>query len=328
MSFIERFFSVRFDEITRRTIVTVLGFKIKLAGDALRKNKFSDFKDAGGNITECPNADGLFRIIQLTNLEILKRVDEICKENNLDLWLSFGTLLGAVRHKGYIPWDDDIDVEMTREHYNKLIEILDADENSDFYTELAHTKTDVNIFLKIKHKRIPGVFIDITPIDFINSNLSKKERLQLSKRVKIFRKLMNFKIRYWLKKNNIKALRDYVNRKNAQFFGLSKPITVKEPDIAWGLDYQHKLQEYLIHSYSTYFPLKEIEFEGIKFKSINKEGVYLNEVYGEYMNWPSKIYAHHFCFKKGTSIEEYFGEEAFAELQKFLNKSKQELENI
>ena len=328
MAFLGSLFSVRFDEDTRRTIITILGFKIKLAGAALRKNKFSDFKEAGGNITECPKAEGLFRIIQFANLEILKKVDSICRENNLDLWLSFGTLLGAVRHKGYIPWDDDIDVEMTREHYEKLIEIINADENSDFYTELVHTKTDVNIFLKIKHKYIPGIFIDITPVDFINSKLSKKERLKLSNRIKFYRKLMNLKIRYFLKMNDEQALKRYILKKTSKFFNLTTLMRTETPDVAWGLDYQHKLQDYLVHPYSTYFPLKEIEFEGENFKCVNDEQLLLSEIYGNYMSWPSKIYAHHFWFKEGTSLEEFFGEDAFLELQKFLNKSKQELENI
>ena len=328
LSILKKIFSIRFDEVTRRTIITFLGFKIRLAGKALKENKYSKFRDAGGDITQAPKADGLFRIIQLANLEILKRVDEICKQNNLDLWLTFGTMLGAVRHKGFIPWDDDIDVEMPRDHYNKLIAIINSMDNSDLYTELIHSKKDVNIFLKIRHKKIPHIFIDITPIDYTNKKLSKNGRLKLSRKIKFFRRLMNLKIRPLLKENKEKQILEYIFEKSQNFFKFTATPQIEQSDIVWGIDYQHRFNDYLVYSYDTYFPLKEIEFEGYKFKCVNDEKTFLLEMYGQYMNWPSKIYAHHFIFKKDQSVKDYFGAKAFEELKLFLNKTEEELENI
>lgn len=126
-------FSITYDKDDCRTVVRFLGIKIKFAGKELKDNKFQDFKDAGGKITDAPQADGPLRITQLANYQLMKKVDAYCREHDLKLWLTFGTLLGAVRHGGFIPWDDDIDVEMTRADYQKLIELLNADyEKLDF----------------------------------------------------------------------------------------------------------------------------------------------------------------------------------------------------
>lgn len=329
MSFLSKIFSIYYNEVSRRYIVNFFGFRIKIASKALAYNKFQEFKDAGGDITDTPKAEGLFRIIQLANLEILKKVDEICKENNLDLWLTFGTLLGAVRHGGFIPWDDDIDVEMTRKQYLQLKKIIDdLGDKTDLYTELIHNKKDVNFFLKIRHKKISHIFIDITPIDEIKMQLDRKQRLKLSNKIKFIRKLMNLKIRKYLKQNDEKKISDYITRKSEQIFKFSEKEDIKNSDIVWGIDFQHKVNKYLVYSHSTYFPLKEIEFEGIKFKCVNNEHDFLTDMYGDYMAWPTKLYAHHSAFEEKQTPEGYFGEDGFKELQKFLNKTNEELNCI
>ena len=63
--------------------------------------------------------------LQEYELDILKYFDKICKDNNLEYFLAYGSLIGAMRHKGFIPWDDDIDIQMPRPDYNRFIEIYD-----------------------------------------------------------------------------------------------------------------------------------------------------------------------------------------------------------
>ena len=71
------------------------------------------------------NPDGsLLRRQQLRMLEILVEIDKICQHHQIPYWLSSGTLIGAVRHNGFIPWDDDLDIEMMRSDYLRLMDIL------------------------------------------------------------------------------------------------------------------------------------------------------------------------------------------------------------
>lgn len=76
------------------------------------------------------------RDLQLEMLKLLKIVDKVCRANNIEYWLDFGTLLGAVRHKGFIPWDDDIDLCVASDDYHKLLDLLDVE-----------AKTNKDIFL-------------------------------------------------------------------------------------------------------------------------------------------------------------------------------------
>ena len=117
---------------------------------------------------------------QLRTLEILKIVDIICREHDINYWLSSGTLLGAVRHKGFIPWDDDVDIEMLRDDFKKFNEIIPQYLPENF--KLQNHKTDKCYywpFSKVRDERYPikevcntdirykyhGVYIDVFCIE-------------------------------------------------------------------------------------------------------------------------------------------------------------------
>jgi len=111
-------------------------------------------------------------------LEILDFIDDICKKNNIPYFLSYGSMLGAVRHKGMIPWDDDIDISLYREDYNKLIDsinksnhpkykVLDYN-NSDWYFHNFAAIIDNSTIIKDTVKYKPhdtSIFVDVFPID-------------------------------------------------------------------------------------------------------------------------------------------------------------------
>lgn len=82
------------------------------------------FLDKGIDITSFPKATGNLRDYQQANTELLRLFHEVCQKHQLTYWLDWGTLLGAVRHNGFIPWDDDLDVSMPREDFNKAKKII------------------------------------------------------------------------------------------------------------------------------------------------------------------------------------------------------------
>ena len=111
-------------------------------------------------------------------LGILKKFDQICRENNLEYSLAYGTMLGAVRHHGFIPWDDDIDVFMKRDDYEKLMSLQYEDEQYEVKS-YRYTKGYYYPFSKMIDKttclnepwraeKNMGVYIDIFPLDLIN----------------------------------------------------------------------------------------------------------------------------------------------------------------
>lgn len=120
-----------------------------------------------------------------TEQEILDVFHEVCEKNNLRYSLAFGTLIGAIRHKGFIPWDDDIDVFMPRADYEKLLEIWDAVAPKEYLLQTPYNELDyTNNFAKIRKnhttfiqdeseyekKYHKGIFIDVFPGDRVATN--------------------------------------------------------------------------------------------------------------------------------------------------------------
>lgn len=130
-------------------------------------------------------SDSVVKQLQKKELEILKFVDKFCQTQDIPYFLSAGTLLGAIRHKGFIPWDDDIDLGMTRENYERFVKLIpEALENTEYMLQTYQTDAGYPLpFLKIINLNTTlvennakngnaknGVFIDIFPFDIVPDN--------------------------------------------------------------------------------------------------------------------------------------------------------------
>lgn len=284
-----------------RNLITILGFKIKIAKREIAKerqeNVFYQYKKDKIDITKVPPAQGLLRDIQLANLALLKELAYVCEKNNFKYILDAGTLLGAIRHKGFIPWDDDIDILMFREDYEKIVSAFkNTTRNSDIYAEYHRDKdTNSQYFIKIKHKKCPFLGVDIFPLDTYGKHLSLKEQLKATNKI--------CKILKHLKKEidpNIsnKETKTILTKTMKEKILLSS--TNENGDFVYGVDFAHKLKNWFLDR-DIVLPLRKIQFEDSKYTTVNKPKEFLKNIYGDYMKYPKKIKILHYSYKNLTS---------------------------
>lgn len=148
---------------SRRTnykIVSILGIPVlkKKLHSQTKWEQLSHQLTIATDVQHIPGAQGIMRVMQLSALQLLKKIDEVCKKHGLTYWLDYGTLLGAVRHQGFIPWDDDIDISMLREDWEKMRELLD----DEFGT--GNFSYNMMGFIQI-HYKDTTMQVDIFPFD-------------------------------------------------------------------------------------------------------------------------------------------------------------------
>lgn len=272
-------------------LIKILGIKFRILKPSNKKRVSVDYTQYS-DITQIPPADGFLRDYQLALLSILKEMDRVCVSHNIRYWLSGGTLLGAMRHKGFIPWDDDVDTDMMRKDYEKFPAIFNAyTTNPDLYCELWRDENaSATCILKIRHRKISQAFVDIFPHDFYYTDVRGNDKKILNNKIKNIRK--------WISLNPFR-IADIVSLekffKNITEEKINEKIEVDEsikPSIHWGIDFPHRWNNW-IYDYEQIFPLKKIEFEGYKFNCPNDADFMLKNIYGNYMSFPKSICPHH-----------------------------------
>lgn len=302
-----KLFGKEYNERTKHLIYYLAGIRI------IRKDKCTILKEENNylksvinaiGIDKIPQASGELRQWQLECLDLLKTFDKICRENGLQYWLDFGTLLGALRHKGFIPWDDDIDTSMLYSDLEKLLPILrERLKNSDFYLREYHKN---NFQIRIRHKKY-NLGMDIFPVyEYPKSSLTMEEKENLIAQISQKRKL--FEQKYCKKfndKTDINKIRECIAKLQDTF--IPKDELPSNPVLVRGIDYSYAQNEFIIPN-DYIFPLCEIEFEGCKFLSPNKSAEYLTYLFGEWMNMPKSfigIYEHFYSdYKNKKDIKD------------------------
>lgn len=246
--------------------------------------------------------------VKKIELDMLIVFDKICRENNIKYFLGGGTFLGAVRHKGFIPWDDDIDVAMERSEYERFCQIAEKELPSDMHLQNYHTEPNCGlVFAKIRKDGTvmsenyshhidmhQGVWIDIFPFDHVPND--SKKRQSLRKKVLVLKNLYIIKCGYNNPHPESLAYRiAYAVCKVVNLF-IPREWLIKKVD-ANVRCLQNQKTDYLF-PYGGAYPNKdttpailldeyeEYDFEGHKFMSLKDYDAYLSQLYGNYMELP------------------------------------------
>ncbi len=243
------------------------------------------------------NPEGsLLRRQQLRMLDILLEVDRICKRHDIPYWLSSGTLIGAMRHNGFIPWDDDLDIEMMRTDYLRLMEVL-PEELPDWLA-LQNDETDPNYFYcyaKVRDRRSrmqekcaydrrwkeQGIYIDIFPLERHPIWLHKLTERTIGHMYKIWRTSSDDqkairKVRRIFDVNN-RAVYPCL-RALLRVAACIRPLRV----ITSGMGIPFHNPRYL----DEIFPLTTHTFEGHQLPVPANADAHLRHIYGDYMQLP------------------------------------------
>ncbi|MBQ8635886.1 LicD family protein [bacterium] len=268
----------------------IFGIKLNCLRASIKKErkKLAQYYQSFENASDIPKAQGGLKLIQDANRGFLKAFDKICEENNLRYWIDFGTLLGAIRHGGFIPWDDDIDIAMPREDYEKLIENHTKyfENEPNFKLSFENNKKN-KCFVKLSHKHSHNLFIDIFPYDFYHSNLNDEEKKELSTKIDKVRKAKLKK-----KFKTIEEVRRNFKTITTNYILDNKLPNNKNGAVFMAIDFPHGHKNKAM-DYEDIFPLKKINFDGSELLAPNNPQNILKTLFGDYMKIPKDSYPRH-----------------------------------
>lgn len=238
-------------------------------------------------------------------LQILDNIDQFCREHDIKYSLAFGTLLGAVRHGGYIPWDDDIDLMMTRDNYNKFRKEYQSDKYPfvDIKTDSYHPvplgkvyDSRTYFYYRGSIKRKYGVFVDIFPIDNMPSDILEREKWV--KRINKLILLNSIKCDPWLVLFKSKGgLISKSYRTIIKLFACSKQIHNElencytqydglETDFMGAPMIFNNMDVWRVYPKECFQEYSFMNFEGKQYMAIREYDNFLKIRYGDYMQLP------------------------------------------
>lgn len=220
----------------------------------------------------------MLKKIQDLSFELLEFTNNVCEKYNLEYSLDGGTLLGAVRHKGFIPWDDDLDIFMMRKESLKFNEVIDFEiENHDLKgvidaSKERHPKSGVIAFTQLQvpsrvFRYMTLAHLDVFPFDYIINPPENIEELFKKAKVEYHKNLENGM-------NKLDVINDYYKKLNLSFE--KQDFIIPCVENAWGNAIKFKLFET-----NQLLPFKKIRFGDKDYPCFNNPAYYLTAAYGE-----------------------------------------------
>ena len=247
--------------------------------------------------------------VQTLCLELLDFVNKICIKHDIKWWLDFGTLLGAIRHENFIPWDDDIDIGIMRKDYHKFIEVM-FDElkrnNLNNYIDVVYrwrkhegkvVNGTLHFFIRDEQvgENIILAAVDFFPYDFMSDYDNNYDNFGVSYN----RSLRNFyqmlcrgddTSKLYMGLDYSEIIDGYYNELNLTYDEDKYIIPGVEGAFAYS---GTNLYELIVLKYSNIFPLKESKFREYTFPVPNDSDFYLNQIYGDnHMEIPKDVRTH------------------------------------
>ncbi len=275
----------------------------------LEKDLFSAYKQSiklVENLTKqidvnalLPCRDKDLRNHQLKMAEFMYQMSEFFEQQGLEYFLLGGSLIGALRHKGFIPWDDDIDIGMMRKDYEKLKKILEEkgiaiDTSKIYFSKSNHTKIANETLKKnpdklvyfvgpkyiqiYKGKSIKDcVYIDIFPHEYYRDDYTPEEHNAYSRKMHSL----------CMQTDNFRKVVEKFDDERAN----NKNVVEKSNTIYYGVDsfVTYTITHKKLMSYDMIFPLKKAKFEDYEFYIPNNPDAYIRIEYKEYQGMPSTI---------------------------------------
>ena len=254
---------------------------------------------------QMPQATGGLRLYQLASAQLLHEFDALCQREGIRYWMVSGTLLGSVRHKGFIPWDDDLDVGMTRQDLERLIEVVSSYDRyrvTQRYDRLALCRQTRFSFAD---ERVP-CFMDLFAFDpVVHADDSSFEAREQARETLKRSLLTNAELGFWNEQDFYVDAADPRAAKIAAYFddalkgiyddGICTSDAQKSEGIIWSItnnDSYVKHHSWYLIPIDSIFPLCRLQFEGFEANAPADYRRCLSTIYGDIYELPDDLGAH------------------------------------